>query len=369
MNKTLWKYFIKELVPNFIMGFAAFLFVFFMTQILKLSDLIVVHSVGLKEVLRLITFVLLPFVGMTFPVALLFSVLISLGRMWQDSELIAMRAGGISLSQILKPILFFSIIICLCSGVFTIFIESWGFRSLKKLVFDIGQSKISTGIQPGLFNEDFYNLVIYTDRIDRENEKMEHILLYDERERERPLTVIAKNGRVISDPEDLLITLRLFDGNILIHEKKKRMYRKIDFDRDDINIELAPGGQFSIGDPRALSPAKLLAQIQAIREQNNRPTRELIEFHKRFAIPLACIIFAIFSTGIAGSTKNPRFSTGKGKAIVVSMIIIICYWILSLMGQSLAGKEVLPAQVVMWIPNLIFLALSVVVFKMALRRT
>ena len=52
MNKTLWKYFLKELVPNFLMGFIAFIFVFFMTQILKLSDLVVVHGVGLKDVAR-----------------------------------------------------------------------------------------------------------------------------------------------------------------------------------------------------------------------------------------------------------------------------------------------------------------------------
>lgn len=369
ISKTLWKYFLKELVPNFIFGFLVFMFVFFMTQIFRLSDLIVVHGVNIRDVTRLITFVILPFVGMTFPVALLFAVLITLGRMANDSELIALRAGGVSLHQILKPIITFSILVFFVSLTFTVFIESWGFRSFKKLVFDIGKSKISTGIQPGLFNEDFYDLVIYTDKIDKTNDTMERILLFDDRDKTRPLTVVARSGQVISDPESLLITLRLFDGNIMTREQSDKSYRKIDFETYDINITLSEEGGFSIGDPRALSTMGLIEKIEDRAEKKKKSKREVIELNKRFAIPLACIIFAIFSTALAGGTKNPRFSTGKGKAIVISMIVIVTYWLLSLMGQSYARKNFLPASIVMWVPNFIFLGISLFTFKISLKRT
>ena len=53
----------------------------------------------------------------------------------------------------------FAFVVYIFSNIFTVYVEPWGFRSFKKLVFEIGKSKISTGIQPGLFNEDFYNLV------------------------------------------------------------------------------------------------------------------------------------------------------------------------------------------------------------------
>lgn len=363
MTSTLWKYFLRELVPNFFFGFAAFLFVFFMTQVLKISDLVVMHGVGVKDITRLITFVLLPFVGMTFPVALLFAVLISMGRMGQDSELVALRASGISLTQMLKPILFFSIVIMILSGVFTVFVESWGFRSFKKLVFDIGKSKISTGIQPGLFNEDFHNLVIYTDHIDRKNNFMNHILLFDERETERPLTVIAKSGKIMSDPENLLLTLRLFNGNILTSEKKSKAYRKIDFETYDFSLILTPEAEFSIGDPRAMSTPMLKKQIKMYEDRKITPVREIVELHRRFSVPLACVIFAIFSTGIAGLAKNPRFSPGKGKAVMISMSVIITYWLMGLWGQSFSGKGVMPPGIVMWIPNVFFMGFAILLFR------
>lgn len=369
MNKTLSKYFLKEIIPNFIFGFLIFIFVFFMTQIFKLSDLIVVHGIGIKDITRLVTFVILPFVGMTFPVALLFAILITLGRMGQDSELIALRSMGVSLTDIIKPILAFSILIFISSAIFTIFAEAWGFNSFKKQVFEMGQKKISTGIQPGLFNENFYGLVIYTDNLNKKDNEMQNILLHDGRNKKRPLTIIAKRGKIISDPESLLITLRLFDGNILTRENDMRSYRKIDYDTYDINIMLTEGDDFSIGDPRAISTRNLIKKINRLSKSGKNTTREVIELNRRFSIPLACIIFAIFSTGFAGATKNPRFSTGRGKAIVISMVIIITYWIMCLMGQSYARKNILPPFIVMWIPNFIYLSISLYVFKSALKRT
>ncbi len=103
--RLLDRYIAREVVSHAILGLAVFTFVFFVPQLVRLMDLVVRHSGGIwQRVLLLFLCTLPPVLTFTLPMAVLVGVLIGLGRLSADSEIVALHASGVSLRRLLLPI-------------------------------------------------------------------------------------------------------------------------------------------------------------------------------------------------------------------------------------------------------------------------
>ena len=100
-HETLSRYLISEILPPFFFGLAAFTFILLIARILKLVELVVTRGVPLFQTAKLFSLILPSFLELTVPMAFLLAILLGLGRMSSDQELLAMKAGGISPLQIL----------------------------------------------------------------------------------------------------------------------------------------------------------------------------------------------------------------------------------------------------------------------------
>ena len=94
----------REVVSHGILGLAVFTFVFFVPQLVRLMDLVVRHSGGMWTVALLFLCTIPPGLGFTLPMGVLVGVLIGLGRLSADSEIVALHASGIGLRRLLLPI-------------------------------------------------------------------------------------------------------------------------------------------------------------------------------------------------------------------------------------------------------------------------
>ena len=99
--RLLDKYIGREVGSHAALGLAVFTFVFFVPQLVRLMDLIVRHSGGIGMVLLIFLCSLIPVLAFTIPMAVLVGVLIGLGRLSADSEIVALHASGISLRRLL----------------------------------------------------------------------------------------------------------------------------------------------------------------------------------------------------------------------------------------------------------------------------
>src|ERR1700733_4872916 len=102
--RLLDRYICREVASHAILGLAVFTFVFFVPNLVHLMDLIVRHSGGISTVLLLFLCTLPPVLIFTIPMAVLVGVLIGLGRLSSDSEIVALNASGVSLRRLLVPI-------------------------------------------------------------------------------------------------------------------------------------------------------------------------------------------------------------------------------------------------------------------------
>ncbi|HEY4500498.1 MAG TPA: LptF/LptG family permease, partial [Candidatus Paceibacterota bacterium] len=208
------RYLLTELIAPFFLGLSVFVFILMMSQILRLNELIIVHGVGVWATMKLVFYLITAFLAISIPIAFLFSVLSLFGRLSADSELIALRVSGFSLIQLAAPVIAFAVMVCIFCLFLTLHVEAWGAKAYKVEISKIGREKATIGVQPGVFNDDFFGLVLYAAKVDSKEKKLEDVFIYDDSDPSSPLSVIARQGAIVSSADLPSVFLVLENGTI-----------------------------------------------------------------------------------------------------------------------------------------------------------
>lgn len=354
------KYIFFEMLPGLFLGILVFISILLMLQALRLTELLLIHDGDFTTILRIMLYLSVSFLPVILPMSLLFSVLLSYGRLSGDSEIVAMRALGLGQSHLIVPAVVLSILTGMASAQTSFYLAPWGNRQFEVLVSDISKMKAAANIQEGVFSEGFFNLVVYANRVNSKDGILQKVFIFDERNPDNPLTIIAKEGQLVQSKSKLgqSAFLRLLNGNI--HKTNDTTYTKIDFKKYDLNLfdAVQTGNKkktypsFNIEEINEKLKDKTLNQKSRIRFQ--------IEFHRRWALAVACIIFGILGMRL-GTISNKR--SGKSNGLVVSIVVIIGYWILYAIGESLSKKGQIPVWAAIWMANFLFVALTAWTYK------
>ncbi len=348
------KYILKEIGLPTLLSLLIFSFVILMGRIPRLIELIISKGVPLKDILLLFSYLLPTFFSITIPLSFLLGILLAFGRLSADSEFIALKASGISLYALLKPVLLLAVIFSILTAWITISVEPAGKTAFRSKLFEIASSRASVGIRPGVFNDDFDDIILFTRSMDERRGIMQNVFISDEREGETPATILAKEGRFISDQEQLSLTLRLSNGSI--HRRppneNKATYQIIGFSNYDITIDM--GQQLGSGKQRRRSRSELSwEELQAAR-QNAKSDRSRFRLdaaqHKRLAIPFAPLVLAL--VGVPLGLQSSR--SGKGAGFAMALIVSLFYYLLLSITRTLAEKGLVPAYLALWLPNFLF---------------
>ncbi len=338
-----------EMIPGFLLGMSVFLMIILMFQILRLTEFALIHGVDVGTLSEIILYICISMLPALFPMSLLFAVLWTYGRLSQDSEIIALRACGLSMRPVLMPAIILSLLIGLVSAQTSFELAPWGNRRFEVLFNNLKQTKAAATIKAGTFSEGLFDLVVYANKIDSDTNVMQDIFIYDERDPKLPLTIIAKTGELKPDPDTPghKALLRLENGSI---HRKSETHTKINFETFDVHL----------ADPLTIREREKSAQswtwgdIQKMIDENP-PQKEMIklkiEWNKRMAISVMCIVFALIGVGL-GVQPNRRAARSSG--FMVCLAVIIGYWVLYVTCEGLARNGQLPPSLSLWIPNVGF---------------
>lgn len=351
------QYIFWEILPSFILGNVVFIFILLMFQVLRLSEFIINHGVPLAVIGQIMSFLTISFLPACIPLSLLFSVLLTYGRLSGDSEIVAFKAIGLHIGHLVVPAVVLSFLVAVLSAYISFFAAPWGNRGFEVLINKVDSTKAASQIQGGTFAEGYFDLVLYADKVDSKHGLLKKVFIYDERDSKSPLTIIAQEGRLVdADPRNpgRGITLRLVSGNI--HRSGEKNYTKVDFQTYDISLANTAAVSTAEKSPPSWTYDDLRTEMDV-----ENPIRANIlvaqaEFHKRFALAAACLVFGVLGVG-AGTFTNRR--GGRSSGLVISLVIMVSYWVLYITGDSLTRSGALPAWFAMWIPNYIFGAVGI----------
>lgn len=370
MKRTLTAYIISEVLPPFLLGLAAFTLMLLVARILRLVELVVTRGVPFLQIGKLFALILPTFLEMTVPMALLLGIFLGLGRLSGDHELLALKASGISPTQILLPIGTIALFISLITLLLTTLVRPAANLALKKELYNIAKNHVGTALREKVFNDDFPQVLIYVEDVVPPGDTSQGVLIVDRRNQARENIIFAKVALILSDEESKTINLKLFDGAIYEREKKRSSFSQTRFNTYDFKLDLeeafSPIRKKERG-PKEMSLRRLGKAIQLKEEQGLSPTAERIELHQRFSFAFAPLVLSLLGVSLVLVPTRSRASRSWGFTLCLSWLLV--YYGLLSMGKALGERDILPPVLALWIPNIVVGLIAIRLFRKALKES
>jgi lipopolysaccharide export system permease protein len=193
------------------------------------------------------------------------------------------------------------------------------------------------------------------------------VFVSDERKPDEQRFITAREGRLLSDEVNRRVTLRLLDG--AIHETSPnalQKYREVRFRLYDITLvlenPLVKQGGAPKGD-REMSLAELRTATQNAITVKGNPNPFLVEIHKKFAIPAACIVFSFL--GVPLGIRAHR--GGRMGSFVALLPIVLFYYFGLTLGENIGDHGRIPPWLAMWLPNIIVGGIALYLLRATLK--
>ena len=369
-RKTLISYLISEVLPPFLLGLLAFTFILLIGRLLKLIELVISRGVPLIQVGSLLMLIMPTFLEMTVPMAFLLAILLGLGRMANDQELLAMKASGISPIQIFWPIAGVSLVVAILTLITTLYARPAANSALKRELYSIAKSRVGTALKEKVFNDDFPKILIYVEEIIPPGNTAQGILIIDKRDRIREDIILGKVARITTDDETNTLALRLFDGSIYERERNREGFSQTRFNIYDFKLDLdelvGPVRQKEAG-PKELSLADLFKSIEEKQQRGLKAIPERMELHQRIAFGFIPVIFGVLGVALALLPRASRASRSWG--FMLCLFWLLVYYALLSFGKALGDKGHLQPIAALWLPNLTIGLIALVFFRKAMRES
>lgn len=340
------------MIPPFIVNLVFFTFVFLMTKILKITTLIVNYKISISSVLLMLACSVPYFLVFVIPMSVMLAVLLIFLRLSNDNEIVALKTGGMSIYGLLPPVLFFCLFGILLTGLMSIYGYPWGRQSLKEITYEVAASHIDVGFKERTFNDSFDGVMLYMNKVDLKNKKLVDVFIEDKRTDNVVNTVVAPNGKLFSEPDKLVFHLRLFDGTINQVDLESRSVHSINFDTYDIRLDLkktVSSEKRGPKDEKEMSLFELRRYIKDAKVKDAQYYVTLIEFHKKFSIPFACLALGILAVPLGVQSKSAKRSTG----LCLGLICFLLYYLMLAAVRVFGETGAYPPVIGMWVPNIV----------------
>lgn len=352
INTIINRYIFKELIPPFVINLFFLTFIFLMTKILDITNLVVNYKVSLWAIVWILIYSMPFFLQFVVPMSVMMAVLLTFLRLSGDNEIMALKAGGCHIYRLLPPVFLFALIGWAITSFMAIYALPWGKLSLKDLSFKVISSNIDIGLKERTFSDSFDGVMIYVNKIDLKSKSLMDVFIEDQRTSNLVSTVVASKGRLFSNQQDLQYRLRLYNGTINQVDLKNRSAHSINFDTYDINLDIkrivrpVKEGE---KDEEEMSVAELRRYLKNTSIKNDRYYLALMEFHKKFSTPFACFALGLLAVPLGIQSRSARRSYGVG----LGLIFFLSYYILLSAGWVFGEAGVYPPLIGMWIPNIV----------------
>lgn len=340
------RYICREVFSHALVGLAIFTFVFFVPQLVRLMEVVVRHGSSTSDVALLFLSTFPGVLTFTLPMAVLVGVMIGLGRMSADSELIALNAVGIGLRRLLVPVG----VLAVGTGVLTLAMTVWlgpaALRTFRALQDRLVSSQASFQVQPRVFDERFPRLVLYVEDVAAAGTRWRGVFAAESDGESGSRLTLAEEAIVIAQREQGKLQIHLSNGSI--HEMSRSepdRYSVTTFGESDWPVELR---DVSVARSIPLTPQE--RSLGWLLAQDGPGWREArVELYRRFAFPAACLVFALLGVPLGAQPRRG----GRAIGFLLTVVLVCGYYLVFITGTGLARQGALPPWAGLWAANLL----------------
>ena len=362
MRYTLDRYIFTELFPPFFISLAALCFVMLTKELLRLVELMVSQGVGLWAATKAFLYLMPSFLVLTLPIAAIIASITAFSRLSFDKELTAMRAAGLSLLRLSKPVLVFSALVFGLTLALSQWGQPWTNVSLKKLALSVLKDHLTLSLEKGVFNEPVTGMVVYVADREAQGRHARGIFISDERDEEEPQLIVASSYQVLQDPQADQVALRLYDGTIHSRPSDLAHYHQMSFSTYDLKLSLDTQQYPRLEDRPTRE--ELLEQLDRTHWQDKGTLRRLMESYKDLAFPIAALLLGMLGVPVGAVTKR----SGRMGGFAIGVMVVVVYYILNVLCDFFVTARVLSPFAGAWGPNVVVLAAALLLFYRVNRR-
>ncbi len=377
---------VREVVPPTALGFMTYTFLVVMRGIFNLIEQILVRGVALADAARVMAITLPHIVVLTIPMSFLFGVLLAVGRMNADNEIVALQAGGIPARRLLRPIVAIGVLLAILNGYLYLQVIPRSGRELRELKVRLfAEAKNLGRIEPKVFHEQLPNVLLYLRDADPDTGEWRNILFFDSSDPSEERLTLAKRGRMVTagvnakpatgEMPEVEQWIRLED--VVTHQFSRTNPETYRINRTRSQLfrpEMSGGGtvRFRLGmAERGTSELIRFLRGGDLNAPEDSDTaldpmdREIerrhaaVELNKRLAIPFACVVFALLALPLGVGSR----SGGRGRGFVVSVGVVLAYYLVNNQGEMMAMEGTVPAWLGIWLPNLVLTLFALVLMR------
>ncbi len=359
--QLLYSYLATEMLGPFFASFIIMNCVFFLVKLIPFLNFVLELNIGFSDFIRLFSYLFPNIFLYSIPMAAMLGVTIGFARLSNDSEILALKASGISMYQILPPVIIVATLIALLTSFISIKLIPSSTVAMKQLSYELLKEKISSGIKEHVFTEALGDVVVYVNKIDKTTGEWSDVWVSDMRGVNNPIVTMASTGEMKSSLEQMMVSIVLRNGSL--HKPDDESAQIVRFDQYRINIPLQlPETKATRQKIDALTMSELLQQAEEDKVNNIINRKLLIEFHKRIVLPVGCLMMSLIGLPLGLQARPGKKAIG----IQAGLAIFILYYILFTFGKDMAEDGFLPVWIAMWSPNILFFSLALFwIFRVA----
>lgn len=302
--RSLSFYVLRQIVGPFLLFLTLMTIVVWLTQSLRLLDLVINRSQS-AGMFAYLTMLMLPtLLTIIIPIAFFAGALYALHRLNNDSELVVMWAAGFSRWQLAAPVLMAAAVAMALTYLCSLYLMPLSERTMKAAVFDIRADIGAAILHEGSFTTPAQGLTVFIRELES-NGEIRGILVHDNRDAKRPTTYIAETGMFVETIEGPRLIMRA--GHVEQAENRGAKLSVLKFDRYIFNLDQfgSPQRDSALEIHERYLPELLYPEFKNAR-QARRAGTYLAEAHNRLSAPLYCLAFALMALAAAANGATAR---------------------------------------------------------------
>ncbi len=349
------RYISREVVSHAFLGLVVFTFVFFIPQLVRLMELFVGHSGNTGSVVLLFLCAIPPVLAVTLPMAVLVGVLIGLGRLSADSEIVALHACGISLRRLLVPIGFVALIACGANLAITYWLSPAALRTVRRIEGRILISQAPFAVEPRVFDERLPHIVLYVQDVAAAATRWRGVFLAQSDGQKTSVTT-AESASVMRGPGNQF-EIHLGQGSEHEYDPRRpERYEVTTFGDSDLSIDLS---QVALPQRVISLPVSDRRIGKLLSDRGPDALQASVELERRAAFPVACLVFALIGVPIG---VRPRRG-GRATGLILTLVLIGGYYFLFVYGVHLAAQGQISVWIGVWGANIVMALLGLLLFR------
>lgn len=417
------RYFIKEHIGPFFFALSIINSVFLLNLVIRQLSKFLSKGISFPVILEFLFLNTAWMLALSVPMAVLTGTIMAFGRLSSENEITAMRASGIGLSKIFTSVLIVAGALAIGLVWFNNNVLPNFNHRARLLAMDIARKKPMLNLESGVLYSDIPNMSILVQEIIELNSVsyVKNVLIDDDSEPKVTKNITAEKGELFLDNSGLL-HIALFNGQLQeIDVSNPESFKRIQFEKHVLKIPmieslLRRSARGSRGDREKSAQAlmetvngnlakiekkkeKILGMIQKKIDKFSKPQHTLklktviqeheqlkrqiqseinsirhykkinkkfmVEVHKKYSIPAACVVFILIGAPLGVLVKKQGWAVGAG----LSIGFFLLYWAFLIAGENLADREIISPFWAMWGANILVGSIGVFLATRTVRET